>query len=173
MTTLDVALLAIRLVLGITFLFHGSQKLFGWFGGHGRAGLTGMMQQQGVALAPMMSWLATLSEFGGGLLVLVGLFTPFAAALIISTMGVAIMTVHFKNGFSNSNGGYEFNLTLIALALVLVLLGAGAASLDDALDINRVIEDRPLWSTIGVVLVSLGGVASFELLKQLGPKPTH
>ncbi len=74
-----------------------------------------------------MALLAGLAEFGGGLLVLLGLLTPVAALALIAVMITAILKMHFANGFFNTSGGYEFNLTLIA--------GAGAYSLDGALGI--------------------------------------
>src|SRR6059058_3819616 len=98
-TTLDLALLVIRVFVGITFVLHGGQKLFGWYGGGDLKGTRSMMQDLGMAHPGLLGWMATLTEFGGGLFVLIGLFTPLAAAVIISTMLVAIYTVHWKNGF--------------------------------------------------------------------------
>src|SRR5215211_2545435 len=85
MTTLDAVLLVVRAVLGVTFLLHGGQKLFGWYGGGGTRGTQEMMGMLGVGHPRLMGWMATLSEFLGGLLVLIGLFTQLAAAIIIST----------------------------------------------------------------------------------------
>ncbi len=70
--------------------------------------------------------LAGLAEFGGGLLVAAGLFTLFGAAILILTMIVAIASVHAKNGFWSTAGGYEYNLLLIAVSVGLILSGAGA-----------------------------------------------
>src|SRR5258708_29241479 len=123
LTTLDLTLLVIRVFLGLTFVLHGGQKLFGWYGGAGIQGTRSMMQNLGVAHPGLLGWMATLSEAGGGLFVLIGLLTPLAAAVIISTMLVAIYTVHWKNGFWNGKGGYEFNLSLIALSMALILTG--------------------------------------------------
>ena len=170
MTLLDIALLVMRIVLGMVFIFHGGQKLFGWFGGQGTAGLAGMLSQQGVAYAGLLSRVAALSEFGGGVLILVGLFTPLAAALIISTMLVAIVAIHFKNGFSNMEQGYEYNLSLIGLALPLLLVGPGAISVDHGLGYAMPLNQLPVWSVVFLVLVMLGGVLSMQLFKTIGPQ---
>lgn len=128
--TLALALLIIRLVLGFTMMAHGAQKLFGWFGGYGPKGTGGWMESLGIKPGVLMAVMAGLAEFGGGLLVATGLFTPFGAALLILTMIVAIASVHAKNGFWSTAGGYEYNLLLIAISVGLILSGAGAYSLD-------------------------------------------
>jgi len=159
MTTLDLALLVVRLVLGITFVLHGGQKLFGWYGGAGIKGARNMMQDLGVAHPGLLGWMAALSEAGGGLFVLIGLLTPLAAALIISTMLVAIYTVHWKNGFFAGNRGYEFNLSLIALAATLVLMGAGLISVDYLLGAAVPLNLLPAWAILVIALVPFGGIA--------------
>lgn len=131
----DLALLVLRLVLGGVFIAHGAQKLFGWFGGPGLKGTAGFFDQLGIKPGSTMALLAGLAEFGGGLLVLVGLLTPVAALALIAVMLTAILRVHLANGFFNTSGGYEFNLTLIAVAVALLIAGAGAYSLDGALGI--------------------------------------
>ena len=159
MTTLDLALLVIRVVLGITFVLHGGQKLFGWYGGAGIKGTRSMMQNLGVAHPGLLGWMAALSEAGGGLFVLFGLVTPLAAALIISTMLVAIYTVHWKNGFFNGNRGYEFNLGLIALAVTLILTGAGLVSVDHLLGAAVPLNLLPAWAILIIAVVPFGGIA--------------
>ena len=127
---IDWALLILRLSLGVAFLAHGSQKLFPIFGGPRLAGFAEGLGNMG--LHPPMLWavLSSLAEFGGGLLVLIGLLTRFGAAAIAVNMLVAVKLVHLKNGFWASDHGYEYNLALIAMSLALVLAGAGALSLD-------------------------------------------
>src|SRR5579859_6235945 len=115
MTAIDVGLLVLRIVLGVTFIAHGSQKLFGWFGGSGMKGTAGMMQHMNVAHPELLAWASALSEFVGGLLVLLGLLTPIGAVLILGSMIVAIVMVHGRNGFFNTNRGYEFNLSIAAM----------------------------------------------------------
>jgi putative oxidoreductase len=158
-TTLDLALLVIRVVLGITFVLHGGQKLFGWYGGAGIKGTRSMMQNLGVAHPGLLGWMAALSEAGGGLFVLIGLVTPLAAALIISIMLVAIYTVHWKNGFFNGNRGYEFNLSLIALAVTLILTGAGLVSVDHLLGAAVPLNLLPAWAILIIAVVLFGGIA--------------
>ena len=172
-TMVDVALLAVRLMLAAVFISHGGQKLFKWMGGTGVQGLAEAIGKRGSApaLRTPLAWLATLSEFGGGLLALLGLLTPLAGALIISVMLVAIVDVHFKNGFLNGNRGYEFNLSLIALALVLGLLGGGAWSLDHVLGLDAhlagPLSQDPLWVPVLLVLAALGGLALNGLARAL------
>ena len=171
MTATDLALLIMRVVLGLTFMAHGSQKLFGWFGGSGIKGTTNTMGKLGVAHPVALAWTSALSEFGGGLLVLLGLLTPLAAGLIVSVMLVAIVTVHGKNGFFNGNRGYEFNLNLIALAVALMLMGAGMISLDYQLGIALPLNQLPIWAIVIVVLVPFGGLITTELSKRANKAP--
>ncbi|MDD9269816.1 DoxX family protein [Paenibacillus sp. GCM10023248] len=122
-------LLIIRLVLGLTFAAHGTQKVFGWFGGYGPKGTGGFFESIGIKPGVTMAVLAGLAEIAGGLLFAAGLWTPLGAALIILTMLVAIVKVHGKSYWASSNG-YEYNLLLIAVALGVALIGAGDYSLD-------------------------------------------
>ena len=163
MSMLDLALLIIRVVLGVVFIIHGGHKLFGWYGGPGVKGMAYWLNSFGVAHPTLLAWMATLSEFVGGLLVLVGLLTPLAAAIIVSTMVVAIVLVHGKNGFLASNQGYEFNLSLIALALALMLGGAGTLSVDQLLGLAMPMDQMPLWAIVGLALIPFGGLISIEL----------
>jgi putative oxidoreductase len=133
----DASLTIVRLILGIVLLAHGSQKLLGWFGGFGFSGTVKMFTSMGMPAA--LAFLIILTEFFGGLGVLVGLFTRVAALGIVGLMLGAISMVHFQNGFfmnwmgSQKGEGYEFHLLAIALALTLVIRGAGTLSLDRAI----------------------------------------
>lgn len=98
-------------------------------------GTAGFFEQVGIKPGSTMALLAGLAEIGGGLLVLLGLLTPVGALAIIAVMIAAILRVHLANGFFNTSGGYEFNLTLIAVAVALLVAGAGAYSLDGVLGI--------------------------------------
>src|SRR5581483_7253966 len=100
-------LLVLRVVAGGTMFAHGSQKLFGWFGGNGLGGVRGWLAGMGFPLRGLMAMLAALAESSVVLLALV-LLTPLAALAIASAMVVAIGAVHFRNGFFNGNQGYEF-----------------------------------------------------------------
>src|ERR1051326_3975018 len=100
-------LLVARLVFGLSLAAHGSQKLFGWFGGYGLAGTGGFFEQLGYRPGKAFAALAGLAEFGGGLFIALGLLGPVGAALTISVMIVAAVTVHLAKGFFASAGGYE------------------------------------------------------------------
>ena len=121
----DVALLLLRLVLGLTFLAHGSQKLFGWFGGSGIAGFAPYVAKLGFPFPVAFATLSGISEFLGGLLVLVGAATGAGAGMILLTMLVAMVKVTGPRGFFIQNNGWEYNLLIIAVCLALLLSGPG------------------------------------------------
>jgi putative oxidoreductase len=148
----DLALLVIRVVFGLTLMAHGAQKLFGAFGGPGIDGFAGWLASMGIRQPRMASLAAGLGEFGGGLLFALGLLTPLAALLITTVMLVAILTVHWKAGFFSTDGGYEFNLAIITAAFAVTLTGAGGMSLDDAFDIATDINGWQ-WA-VGMLIVA-------------------
>jgi putative oxidoreductase len=123
---LNLGLLIIRLVFGLSFAYHGSQKLFGWFGGHGIKGTAGFFESIGLKPGTALAILAGLGELLGGLLFAAGTFIPLAAILIIGTMLVAIVTVTGKNGFDVTAGGFEYNLAIIAATIGVLLMGPGS-----------------------------------------------
>lgn len=125
--------LLLRLILGGLFVGHGTQKLFGWFGGHGLEG-TGQFFEDSLNLRPGKhhALAAGLGEAGGGALIALGAATPLAAAMLTATMLTAINRVHLKNGPWISDGGYEYNLLVIGAALALAETGPGAPSIDSA-----------------------------------------
>ncbi|AIE60336.1 DoxX family protein [Bacillus methanolicus] len=127
---MNAGILIIRLVIGLSFMGHGAQKLFGWFGGHGLKGTGGFFESIGIKPGYQMALLAGLAEFIGGALFALGLFTPLAAVLIAGTMVVAIVKVHGSNGFWATQNGYEYNLVLLAVAVGVALIGAGSYSID-------------------------------------------
>lgn len=114
-------------------MLHGGQKLFGWFGGGGISGTSRYLEDLGIRPGRVWAVLAGLGEFGGAILVGLGLLTPLGALLIIFTMVVAISAVAGKHGFWVERGGYEYNLLIIAVATALILAGPGAYALDRAL----------------------------------------
>ncbi len=128
--TVNVGLLILRIVVGLLFAGHGSQKLFGWFGGRGIAGHTSIVERLGISPAPIWAWISALAEFLGGLGLAFGLLTPLAAVVVLGTMLVAIGKVHWPKGVWNSNGGFEFPLTMATVAFVVGLTGPGFYSLD-------------------------------------------
>jgi putative oxidoreductase len=116
--------------LGLVMVGHGSQKLFGAFGGGGLSQTAGFFDQIGIV--PGYFWAAVVAvvETFGGLLVLIGLLTRVASLLIAITMFVAMVWVHLPNGFFLSDRGIEFTLVLFAAAMALVLGGPGTPSVD-------------------------------------------
>ena len=120
----------LRIIAGVTFVAHGSQKLFGWFGGYGLAGVGEWMESIGLAPGYLMALMAGSAEFFGGLALILGLLARPAAAELAVTMLVAIASVHLANGFFMSNNGYEFALALLAISLAVLSEGAGKLSLD-------------------------------------------
>ena len=141
-------LLLLRAVVGLTMAGHGLQKLFGWFGGPGVKGTEGMFRKLGFPAAGALALVAALAETSGILLAL-GLLTPLAAFAIATVMLNAIGTVHWKNGFWSTKGGYEFNLTLLAAAVAIVATGPGRFSLDRALGWDGATSG--LWWAVGVL----------------------
>lgn len=127
---LDTGLLIIRLVIGLSFIGHGAQKLFGWFGGFGLEGTGGWMESLGMKPGKAMALLAGLAEFVGGIFFVLGLLTPLAGIMIAITMLAAIVKVHYANGYWSTNNGYEYNLALLAVAIGLALAGPGKYALD-------------------------------------------
>lgn len=123
---LNLGLLVIRLIFGLSFARHGTEKLFGWFGGHGLKGTAGFFESIGLKPGLPMAFLAALGELLGGLFLAAGVFIPVAAILIVGAMVVAIVTVTGKNGFMITAGGYEYNLAIIAAAVGIYLTGPGA-----------------------------------------------
>jgi putative oxidoreductase len=152
-------LFIIRAVIGGLLFAHGAQKLFGWYGGYGLDGTGGFFESVGHKPGRTMAMVAGLSEAGGGLLLLMGLFTPLASAMIIGTMIVAAMSVHRDNGLWATNGGYELPLINATVAAGLAFTGAGKWSLDSALDIpwNRG------WGA-GLLAVCVAGLAAAGVL---------
>lgn len=127
---MKVGRLALRVAVGSLFVGHGTQKLFGWFGGGGLSATAANMESMGLRPAKAQATAAGLAESGGGAALALGYRTPFASAALISVMLSAIKRVHFKNGPWSHNGGYEYNLVLIAAAITLAEAGPGGLSLD-------------------------------------------
>ena len=127
-----------RLTLGIIFFAHGSQKLLGWFGGSGWSGTIQFFEQSGVP--PFLAGLLIITEFFGGIAIILGFFTRLAALGLTIAMLVAIFKVHLPNGFflnwfnvPNMGHGVEYNLALIGLSLSLLVWGGGNLSVDQAI----------------------------------------
>jgi putative oxidoreductase len=122
--------LILRLVIGVIFIAHGSQKIFGAFGGPGINGFAAGIGQMGLHPPLLWAWLAALAEFVGGIAILFGFLTGIASIALIINMIVAIALVHGKHGFFGTEGGFEYNLALITMLVALILSGPGALSVD-------------------------------------------
>lgn len=127
---MSLGLLIIRLVVGLTFIGHSFQKLFGWFGGHGLKGTGSWLESIGIRPGIWMAFLAGLSELIGGFLFATGVLMPIASVLIAGTMLVAIFKVHGQNGYWVTSNGSEYNFVLIAVAIGIGLIGGGDYTLE-------------------------------------------
>nr|WP_239149249.1 DoxX family membrane protein [Streptomyces sp. SID12501] len=129
-------LLLLRLLLAALLFGHGTQKLFGWFGGAGRAGTAAVFEQWGFVPGRRMVLVAALAELAGAASVAAGLLTPGGCAVVVGTMTVAA-TATAPNGFWAQKGGCEVPFWYGAVAVVLAFTGPGAWSLDHALGLDR------------------------------------
>ncbi|MGA8337181.1 MAG: DoxX family protein [Solirubrobacteraceae bacterium] len=149
--------LLLRVTVGGLFVGHGTQKLFGWFGGHGLDATANMFDSIGMRPGNRNAIAAGVAEAGGGAALAAGFATPLAAATLTSVMLTAINRVHLKNGPWVTNGGYEYNAVLIAAVLVLAEVGPGELSLDHALGQER---SGPGWALIALALGVAGAVGA-------------
>src|SRR5919202_3074436 len=156
----NLAMLVLRVVLGLLLAGHGSQKLFGWFGGHGLQGTGGLMESLG--LRPGQPWaaLAGLSEFGGGVLTVLGFLNPLGPLGIIGAMAMATRKVHWGTPVWATEGGAELPVTNTAAAAALMLNGPGKYSLDRALGIRLPGWLAPLG--LATILLAVGYAAKDE-----------
>ena len=131
----DIALLVLRLMLGVVFFPHGMQKLIGWFGGYGFAGTMDMFTTK-MGIPVIFAFLAIMAEGLGSLGLITGLLTRVAAFGIAVNMVVAVYMLHFQHGFfmnwfGNQKGeGYEYHLLVIAISIALMIRGGGKWSVD-------------------------------------------
>jgi len=161
--------LVLRTVVGALFVGHGSQKLFGTFGGPGLEGTTQMMRALDMHPARRNAVLAGLTEAGGGALLLAGLATPAAGAALVGVMTTAVRKVHLPKGVWNSDGGYEYNAVLVAALVALAAEGPGPLSLDRALGTERT---GARWGLAALVAGVLGSTLVVELGRR-GTEPEH
>jgi putative oxidoreductase len=163
---MELGLLVLRIVVGVLFMGHGAQKLFGMFGGHGLAGTAGFFEQ-GLGLRPgkVHAAGAGAAEFFGGLLLALGLLTPLAAAALIATMAVAIITVHWSKGVWSTEGGYEYNAVLMATAFAVAAVGPGNWSLDHALGLDI---SGTGWGLAALAAGVVGGALMYGVGRSMG-----
>jgi putative oxidoreductase len=159
--------LLLRLTVGSLFFGHGTQKLFGWFGGHGLDATANMFDSIGMRPGSRNAVAAGLAETGGGAGIALGLAMPVSASVLTATMLTAINRVHLKNGPWVTNGGYEYNLVLIAAVLALVDVGPGQLSLDHLLDNER---SGPRWA-LAALAIGAAGALSAHVAAESYPAP--
>jgi putative oxidoreductase len=158
---MDAGLLLARLTLGVLMAAHGSQKLFGWFGGYGLDGTAGYFEGLGFRPGRLFAATAAASEVGGGALIALGLLHPFGAALVVAVMIVAAVSVHWQHGLFAMSNGIELPLLYGAFAGALALTGPGALSLDAALGLTSLWTPALTWSVLAIGVV--GGIANLAI----------
>lgn len=152
---MDVALLILRVIVGLYVAAHGAQKLFGWFNGPGLKGAEGFMGGM-LGFRPARLWApaVSLAELSGGLLLVLGLLSPLGSLGIIASQLTATLVVHLAKGPFNTEGGYEQTLTNLAVAVAVAFAGPGRYSIDYLLGIAL-----PVWFAVAVTILTLLGIA--------------
>ena len=151
-------LFIVRLVAGVLMAAHGSQKLFGWFGGYGITGTGGFFESLGFRPGRLFAAAAALSELLGGLLIALGSLGPVGPALVLAVMIVAAVSVHWHNGLFATANGIELPLLYGTIAVLLTLSGPGVYSFD------RLFGLTPFWtpelSWVALLVGIVGGAAN-------------
>jgi putative oxidoreductase len=155
---LSAGLLVARIVIGLLMAGHGSQKLLGWFGGHGIAGTGTFFEALGFRPGRLFATVAATTEIVSGILIALGLFGPVGPALTLSVMIVAAVSVHWKNGIWAQAGGIELALFYGTVAVALALTGFGSYSLDAALGLQSLYT--PTLAVVALAIGFLGGVGN-------------
>ena len=167
---LSMGLLVIRVIFGLMMAAHGTQKLFGWFGGYGLAGTGGFFEGLGFRPGRHFAAAASLSELFGGLLLALGFLGPVGPMLIIAVMLVASISVHWRNGLFAATNGVEVPLLYASAAVGIALIGFGRYSLDDALDLATKWTPGLIGAALAVGV--LGGLANLMLRRSPPTTPT-
>ncbi|MEU4762666.1 DoxX family protein [Actinosynnema sp. NPDC023794] len=150
----DIGLLVLRLALGGAFVMHGLQKVFGLFGGPGIDGFAQYLQSTGFREARILAWVTGITELGGGALLVLGLFTPLAAAGVLGVMA-NVIALKYRGGFFAPNG-VELEAVYAAMAFATLFAGPGRA----ALDYNRSWFRHPLLSGFICLVIAAGATAA-------------
>jgi putative oxidoreductase len=164
---MDTGLAVLHIAVGLLFMGHGAQKLFGVFGGHGLEGTAGFFESLGLRPGRFHATAAGFNEFVGGALLALGLVVPVAAALLSATMVAASRTAHRGKGLWNQNQGIELPLVYSIIAFALSAIGAGSASLDSALGLDAAGLGWGL-AAVGAGLFGGLGAVAFGRLAQSG-----
>jgi putative oxidoreductase len=165
---MDAGLLVLRLTLGLIMAAHGSQKLFGWFGGYGLRGTGGFLESLGFRPGRFFAAAAGGSEVVSGILVALGFLGPIGAALMVSVMIVAAGSVHWKHGLFAATNGIELPLLYAAGATAVALTGPGAISLDAVLGLTSAWTPSFTWGVLALgVLAGIGNLAGRRTVPQV------
>jgi putative oxidoreductase len=164
---MELGLFIIHIAVGALVAAHGTQKLFGWFGGHGPAATAANMESLGLRPGSQMAAGAGVAELVGGLMFAAGFLTPVAAALVAAVMLVAARTAHAGKGPWITDGGWEYALVIAVVAIGLAFNGAGAWSLDAAIgwDVSG------SWWGLAAAAVALVGAAGAVATGRRVPTP--
>lgn len=163
MTTGDLGLALLRVIVGGLYAAHGAQKVFGWWGGPGWAGWRQAMARMGLRPATPWAVVSAGTELVGGAILALGLATFVAAALLVAQSIVIIVRAHWARGFWNRDGGIEFPLALLGGAAAVAAIGPGSLSVDAALGLG--LDDG--WR-LGILLVALAGAVGAIVLRPAG-----
>jgi putative oxidoreductase len=149
----DIAMLVLRVGIGVIFVAHGLQKLFGWWDGPGWEGWKGFIGGY-LGLRPTLFW-ASISlgaELGGGLALIAGLLVPLAGAGLVAQSIVLFKRIHWPHGFWSPAGGIEFPLAFGVGAFAVQVLGPGSWSLDELLSVDVLYEPAVRWVLLGLAV---------------------
>ena len=170
LTAISIGLLMLRLVVGLAMAAHGSQKLFGWFGGHGLAGTGGFFEMLGFKPGRLFALAAGGTEVLSGILVATGFLGPIGPALMLSVMIVAAVTVHWKNGYFATSNGIELPAMFSVAAIALAFTGFGQFSLDAVAGLDGFFG--PVEVTVALVIAVVGAIGNISLRRQEAAAPT-
>lgn len=151
-------LFIVRLVAGVLMAAHGSQKLFGWFGGFGLVGTGGFFESLGFRPGRLFAAAAAITEFVGGLLIAVGFLGPVGPALVLAVMIVAAVSAHWHNGLFAGSNGIEVPLLYGIVAILLTLGGPGSYSVDGLFGLTAFWTPDLRWAALLAGIV--GGVVN-------------
>jgi putative oxidoreductase len=164
-TATDIGLLLVRLAVGVTFTAHGAQKVLGWWGGPGFAGWSAGIARMGLRPAGLWAAISAGVEFVCGPLLVLGLLTPIASALLVAQSLYIVLKIHLPRGFFSAKGGIEFPLQLLAGSLLVVAMGPGALALDPLVGLS-------LGPTTRIALLAVAVAGALLAMAIARPQPT-
>lgn len=169
-TAVSTGLLLLRLVVGLAMAAHGTQKLFGWFGGHGLAGTGGFFEMLGFKPGRLFALAAGATETLSGILLAAGFLGPVGPALMLSVMIVAAVTVHWKNGYFATSNGIELPVMFSVAAVALAFTGYGQFSLDAVTGLATYFGT--FEAVVALIVGVVGAVGNLSLRRSQAAAPT-